>query len=289
MADQLDSLIAPLIRQCGASDVVTVVDDASTDRTGDRARELGARVLRVEDSSGPYHARQLAAGASQAEVLLFVDGRCRPLAGLLESHRELQSGPGILLSATDTRTRSGSALAARASARLQVFALKNFIGRPGRLDYYPTANLGVRKSAFDRVNGFRAMRSGADADLCWRIQQTAAGCMAVDTRTLMEWEPRTSMPDLLSQAYRYGKSYAYLQWAFGDELENTNAAAGAKFRSLARRVRDRLGQVIKTAPAESAACAAYSVALQVGYRVAKRRQPTFEMPRHYDSLPVADI
>lgn len=83
MADQLHLCVSPpLLAQCSGVDVVTVVDDASTDRTAETARALGARVQSVKSSAGPpYHARELAARASTADILLFVDGRCRPLPG----------------------------------------------------------------------------------------------------------------------------------------------------------------------------------------------------------------
>jgi hypothetical protein len=53
---------------------------------------------------------------------------------------------------------------------------------------------------------------GGDVDICWRIQEQSLGTMAVDTRVLMEWEPRATMRDLASQWKRYGRSNAYLRW-----------------------------------------------------------------------------
>jgi glycosyltransferase involved in cell wall biosynthesis len=285
MADQLDKCLSPLVSQCGPDDVVTVVDDASTDKTGDVAADLGARVIHVQKSAGPYHARQLAANASQADVLLFVDGRCRPLDGLLDSHRRMQSQSGILLSATETRTRSGTALAARASARLRIFALSNFVGIDGRPDYYPTANLGIQRAAFHQVGGFRTMRSGADADICWRIQQFAPGSMAVDRETLMEWEPRTSVRDLLSQAYRYGKSYAHLEWVFDGSIAHIHVPIKEMVASPAGRIRSRLRQLDGASPPEKAICFAYTLAFDIGYARANRRQYEFTIPSHYDPVP----
>jgi hypothetical protein len=76
------------------------------------------------------------------------------------------------------------------------------------MDYFATCNLGVRSSAYRAVGGFRQMRSGGDADLCWRIQQAGLGHMGVDRRVLMEWQPRTSLWELVEQFYRYGKCTA---------------------------------------------------------------------------------
>jgi glycosyltransferase involved in cell wall biosynthesis len=53
---------------------VIVVDDASTDRTGDVAARLGARVLRLPDGPiGPAAARNRGAEVARSEVLIFLD------------------------------------------------------------------------------------------------------------------------------------------------------------------------------------------------------------------------
>lgn len=66
------SSIHAAARECGIDYELIVVDDASTDRTADIARELGARIVRVEK-------RQIAAvrnaGANEArgDLLVFID------------------------------------------------------------------------------------------------------------------------------------------------------------------------------------------------------------------------
>jgi hypothetical protein len=195
----------------------------------------------------------------------------------------MHAQPGILLSATETRTRGGKSLAARASAHLRIFALSNFVGREGRPDYYPTANLGIQRAAFHQVGGFRTMRSGADADICWRIQQMAPGSMTADPEILMEWEPRTSLRDLLSQAYRYGQSYAHLEWVFDGNVAHVHVPIKAMVTSPAGRIRGRLEQLKGASPPEKAICFAYTLAFDIGYAKANRRQHEFEMPSYYDS------
>lgn len=56
-----------------APDEIIVVDDRSTDRTVEIARERGARVLTMETNSGPGAARNYAAREAKGEILLFVD------------------------------------------------------------------------------------------------------------------------------------------------------------------------------------------------------------------------
>jgi GT2 family glycosyltransferase len=52
---------------------VIVVDDCSTDQSASLSREKGARVLTMEQNSGPAAARNFAAESAAGEILLFVD------------------------------------------------------------------------------------------------------------------------------------------------------------------------------------------------------------------------
>lgn len=295
MADHLPKLLQPLLDQLAEGDRVTIVDDASTDGTEKVARSLGANVVTVTNSRGPYYARQLAAGKSTADILLFVDGRCRPLPGLLEAHRELQARPGVALSCTNVRTVSGPTLAARLAAKTQPFmlprgggAMKATIGMvPPRPDYYPTANLGINRTAFVTVGGFRSMRGGGDLDICWRIQEQSLGTIATDTRVLMEWEPRASLRDLASQWKRYGHSNAYIRWANRDVGIGANVGDDAPRHSPVdawATVRSEL----RKPPSELAAHAVVGVAFQYGFITGLLKQSEFEMPATFEVGPGPD-
>jgi glycosyltransferase involved in cell wall biosynthesis len=252
MAAQLGECITPIIDQLNDNDRVVVVDDASTDSTLRTAEMLGADVLRIDESRGPYYARHAAAMQSAADQLLFIDGRSRPLPGLVDAHKMLLSRPGIALSCTETRTRSGPTVAERISAKRQPFALTGYVGVSTRLDFFPTCNLGVRTDAYRHVGGFRHMRSGGDADLCWRIQKAGLGRMAADPQVLMEWMPRTSLRDTLEQWYRYGKSTRYLEWVWPDQSPKATGR-GFDWR-----------RVLTPRGVETAASAAYAAGLWRG-------------------------
>jgi glycosyltransferase involved in cell wall biosynthesis len=264
MASELGECLSPIIEQLDHDDRVVVVDDASTDDTARTAEMLGAHVLPIADSRGPYYARHTAAMQSTAEQLLFIDGRSRPMPGLLEAHKALLSRPDIALSCTETRTRTGPTLAERISAKRQPFALKGYVGVSARLDFFPTCNLGVRTDSYRHVGGFRQMRSGGDADLCWRIQKAGLGGMAADPRVLMEWAPRSSLTGTLEQWYRYGKSTRYLEWVWPDQSPK---ASGRDFDWR---------RVLKPRGAETAASLAYAAGLWRGGREDKAA------PVHYD-------
>jgi glycosyltransferase involved in cell wall biosynthesis len=52
---------------------IIVVDDASTDDTAERAREMGARVVELPEQSGPARARNLGVSKALGGIVLFVD------------------------------------------------------------------------------------------------------------------------------------------------------------------------------------------------------------------------
>ena len=63
---------------------VIVVDAGSTDATGKRAVELGARVVRLPQRAGPAEARNAGVAAVEAEIVLFVDADCVAHADVVE-------------------------------------------------------------------------------------------------------------------------------------------------------------------------------------------------------------
>ncbi|GAA2563446.1 glycosyltransferase [Mycolicibacterium diernhoferi] len=294
MADHLPKLLSPILDQLGDGDRVTVVDDASTDATAEVARSLGADVVTLTDSRGPYYARQIAASRSRADILLFIDGRCRPLPGLLDAHRALQQQPGVALSCTNVRTVSGPTLAARMAAKMQPFmlprsggAMKATIGMvPPKPDYYPTANLGIDRTAFAKVGGFREMRGGGDLDICWRIQEQALGTIATDTRVLMEWEPRAAMRDMGSQWKRYGHSNAYLRWAHRNDAAGTAGHAAPKHSPV--EAWTTLRAELRRPVGELAANALVGLAFQYGFVSAWLKRSEFVMPKHFEVVPELD-
>jgi glycosyltransferase involved in cell wall biosynthesis len=277
MADHLPKVLRPLLAQQADGDVITIVNDASTDDTEPAARSLAPNVVTLTRSQGPFYARQVAACRSAADILLFVDARCRPLPGLLDAHRELQRRPGVALSCTDVRTLSGPSLAARVAALQQPFSIRK-VGISGLPDFYPTANLGIDRTVFEKVGGFRAMRNGDDADICWRIQEQSLGTMAVDTRVLMEWEPRTTMRELASQWKRYGVSTAYAKWVYG----NYSSSRYGADKSFATKLRAELRDRLRGRPTEVVARAAIDCVYLFGYWSQKPKSAHFTMPVPYD-------
>lgn len=232
-------------RQLTSNDSFVVIDDHSNDGAAQAIRDLGVTVISARDR-GPYAARHQAASAATADVLLFVDGRSRPFDGWLDAHRALFADEAVSLTCTGTAVKRMPGIAPRVFRASNMFELSTKLDVPGRLGFYPTANLGVRRSAYDAVGGFRRMRSGGDADLCWRIQLHGQGSFAADRRILMEWVPRARFNDVVRQWVRYGKSSAYLEALYRHEWPEMQQQRATTRRSLMSALVQTARQFVRT-------------------------------------------
>ncbi len=132
-------------QQLDASFEVIVVDDGSSDETGEIAARQGplVTVLRNQPAQGPGAARNRGVAAARGRVLAFTDADCFPapdwLARGVEAIREADIVQGAVIpDPTVPRTPFERTLQ---------------VDRPS--GFFQTANLFVRREVFDAVGGFR--------------------------------------------------------------------------------------------------------------------------------------
>lgn len=183
---------------------IVVVENGSRDGSRELAAAWRARLsnlhLLEEGNPGSSAARNTGARAANSDLLLFCDaddvvapGWVRAMTAALERFDlvggamefELLNGPRVLASRSLThRIGLSSTL--------------------GHLPYASSANLGIRRDAFERIDGFdRAFSAAAeDADFSWRAQYAGLSIGFAPT-AVVHYRYRNSLRDLCQQMYRY--------------------------------------------------------------------------------------
>lgn len=194
---------------------VLVVDDGSADATASRAERAGAEVLRRPGPEGPYTARNEGWRRAAHPVVAFVDVRCRPRAGWARAITNPFADAAVAVVGGDVHVVSGPSRAERTAHHLQPLQLADAASAPF-LPYAPTCHLAVRRTALEKLGGFAEVRGGGDVDLCWAIQHHGVGAFRAQPDAVLDWLPRTSVPELRAQLHRYGHNHGRLCTAWAD-------------------------------------------------------------------------
>ncbi len=166
-AELLESLDALKLR---AGDELIVADNTPTGTFAEVAAGSRITVVRSRHERSSYHSRNVGAERARGEWILFIDSDTRPRDDLVEQYFSEPvppsvgaiAGPMLPLRRTDTLF---SRYAESRTLNEQLSHVRNHY-RP----FGATANLIVRRAAFEQLGGFfEGVRSGEDADFCWRL------------------------------------------------------------------------------------------------------------------------
>jgi len=188
-------------------DTITVVDNRGVG-IGD------PDVLVAPDVRTSYFARNAGAARGAAPWLLFLDADVEPPADLLDRLFTPPPGEhvGVLAGAvvdSDPGPR-GPAAERYAFLKSSMSQETTLSADRGEWAFAQTANAAVRRAAFDAVGGFEeGVRSGGDADLCWRL--AAAGWrLQRRANAVVVHRNRTTVRAMLGQRFRHGTGAAWL-------------------------------------------------------------------------------
>jgi GT2 family glycosyltransferase len=198
LVDQLEALVD----QQGAGPFeIIVVDNGSTDASAAAAAAWASRDdrIRVVDGaslSGAPAARNAGAGEARGDVLAFCDADDVVGAGWLSACTAALDGADVVAGLFDFWSLNGSAPMDPAPASMR------------QLPFLPaglSANLAVRRGAFEEVGGFAEdLATGEDVDLCWRLQ-LAGFRFATAPGAVVAKRDRTGFVDVFKQAAAYGR------------------------------------------------------------------------------------
>jgi glycosyltransferase involved in cell wall biosynthesis len=211
-AASLEGLVDRLARlRLGSGDSVTIADNRPAEAEPVSGRN-GVAVIRAPERRSSYHARNVGAANGGADWLLFIDGDVDPSPDLIDRYLAAPpaEGTGILVGAvSDEPAGAGAPAVARYTELAASMDQANTL-ELGEWGYAQTANCAVRRAAFAQVGGFRAeIRSGGDADLCFRVK-AAGWAMEARPQAAVVHRSRTTLRKLLRQRARHGAGAAWL-------------------------------------------------------------------------------
>jgi glycosyltransferase involved in cell wall biosynthesis len=195
---------------------ILVVDDASTDATLERVRELPVRLLEQSRRRGPYAARNAALRAAGGEIFAFTDSDCAPAKDWVERGVAALEREGADLAAGQVRF----AFSTRRSAFELLDSLSNLdqersVGERG---VAKTGNLFAARRVLDAIGPFRERRSGCDVE--WTGRATAAGFALVYAPDAVVEKVARGALALVRKQYRVGRGQQALWRAAGEPLRS---------------------------------------------------------------------
>jgi len=187
-----------------------VVNDGSTDESGDLARAHGVKVIETPHR-GLSFARNAGIDAATGEIVAFLDDDAYPdhdwlhyvAASLRQGSNAGIGGPNI---PPPEDSFVAECVAAAPGAPIHVLISDR------EAEHLPGCNMAFRTTALRDVGGFdeRFRAAGDDVDLCWRLQD-AGETLGFSAGAVVTHRRRDTVRRYLRQQFGYGKAEALLE------------------------------------------------------------------------------
>ena len=213
-AEFMEMMVRLRSLELGPQDSLTLVDNTRRGVADSLRHTSSCRVVAAHERQSSYYARNRGAAGGRGTWLLFLDADVLAVPDLIDRYLTVPPGSrtGFLVGGVhDARSVGGQqeSIASRYSRLRRLIDQANTLQM--RRPYAKTANCLVRRDAFERVDGFADdVRSGGDADLCFRLQ-SAGWDFEVRPDAVVEHRSRRRVVDLLAQRSRHGSGAEWLE------------------------------------------------------------------------------
>ncbi|HET8575704.1 MAG TPA: glycosyltransferase [Methylomirabilota bacterium] len=189
---------------------VVVVDDGSTDRTGEIADQYEGIHVIHQENKGLSAARNVGIAASTGEIVAFTDSDCIVdpdwlhylVATFLSSGGVAVGGPNL---PPPEDSLVATCVAASPGGPLHVLL------NDEEAEHIPGCNMAFRREVLEELGGFDPIyrAAGDDVDLCWRLQER--GYRIAFSPAAMVWHfRRNTVKAYIGQQRGYGKAEGLL-------------------------------------------------------------------------------
>jgi cellulose synthase/poly-beta-1,6-N-acetylglucosamine synthase-like glycosyltransferase len=172
-------------------------------------QEAGIRVVPAAAQHSSYHARNSGARRARNDWILFMDADCVPTPRLLDAYLGPPADEDVgAMAGTIEGLGTQRTLVARYVGSRRFFDQSQGLHTHG--GGAATANLLVRRAAFEAVGGFaEGIRSAGDVDLSWRLQ-TSGWRLMRRPQAVVQHRHREQLVPLMRAVARYGAGSRWL-------------------------------------------------------------------------------
>ena len=272
----------PAALALAAGDTLTIVDNRSSARDGHPV----PGVVAAPAQRSSYHARNRGAERGSNSWLVFLDADVEPLPGLIEAYFEPPPGDRTAVLSggvrDETPPAAGLALAQRYQHLSESMSQEQTLADE-RWAFAKTANCAVLRAAFHDSGGFgEGIRSGGDADLCFRLREAGWALERREDAAVVH-RNRTTMRALLRQRVRHGAGMAWLakrhpgafprrSWPGSPCGAPARASAASRRFRAATATAPRWGSATRSASGRSSSAACCPTARAAGASEARRSE-----------------
>ena len=197
---------------------VIVVDNGSSDGTWSLIQSYGSQVRGLQESKvqSSYAARNAGVRASRGALIAFTDADCVPDIGWLRHVLKTFENSRVGCVAGEVLPFNPVAPVEKFSAQAGILRQSKTLNHRYR-PYAQTANVTYRRKVFEQIGLFNgSLKSGGDADFCWRMQAQTGWELFFNDAATVQHRHRSNTRDLWKQYVRYAQGHNSLRLLYPD-------------------------------------------------------------------------